>query len=88
MTPATIVAPDALRADLERIRATGWAQSVAERKEGAASVAAPVRNHEGHAIAAVSVCGQAERFLGEVETLRAALLDVTRELSRRTGWGA
>lgn len=86
MTPATIVDPTALREDLARIRETGWAQSVEERKEGAASVAAPVRNHEGHAVAVVSVCGPAGRFLTEVDDLRAALLDVTRELSRRTGW--
>lgn len=88
MTPSTIVDPATLRADLLHIRDVGWAMSVAERKEGAASVAAPVRNHEGHAIAVVSVCGPAERFLSEVDELRAALLDVTRELSRRTGWEA
>lgn len=86
MTPATIVDPAELREDLARIREAGWAQSVAERKEGAASVAAPVRNHEGHAIAVVSVCGPAERFLREVDGLREALLEATRDLSRRTGW--
>ena len=88
MTPDTIVDIASLRADLGRIREQGWALSVAERKEGAASVAAPVRNHEGHAIAVVSVCGPAERFLANVDECREALLESTHELSRRAGWGA
>lgn len=86
ITPDTVVDVAALRADLDEIRDRGWALSVAERKEGAASVAAPVRNHEGNAIAVVSVCGPRERFLGNVDACRDALLGVTRELSRRTGW--
>jgi len=88
MTADTQVDPAALRADLAEIRERGWAMSVAERKEGAASVAAPIRNHDGHAIAVISVSGPAERFLAEVEECRAALLTVTAELSRRTGWGS
>jgi IclR family acetate operon transcriptional repressor len=88
MTPDTIVDIAALRADLAQIREQGWALSVAERKEGAASVAAPVRNHDGHAIAVISVCGPAERFQANVEACRSALLEATAELSRRAGWGA
>ncbi len=86
ITPDTIVDVDAIRADLDQIRDRGWAISVAERKEGAASVAAPVRNHEGNAIAVISVCGPRERFVANVDACRDALLEVTRELSRRTGW--
>lgn len=82
----TPVDPDALRADLAEIRERGWAMSVAERKEGAASVAAPIRNHDGNAIAVISVCGPTERFLAEVEECRTALLEATAELSRRAGW--
>ncbi len=88
MTPDTIVDIRSLRADLAQIREQGWALSHGERKEGAASVAAPVRNHDGHAIAVVSVCGPAERFLANVDECRAALLEATHELSRRAGWGA
>lgn len=86
LTPQTVVGPDRLRADLAEIRARGWAQSEAERKEGAASVAAPVLDHTGHAVAVVSVCGPAERFSTEVEEMRESLLEVTDELSRLTGW--
>ncbi|MGH2830688.1 MAG: IclR family transcriptional regulator, partial [Vicinamibacterales bacterium] len=43
MTPRTIVAARALRAELAAIATRGYAASTGERMEGAASVAAPVR---------------------------------------------
>jgi DNA-binding IclR family transcriptional regulator len=45
------------------LRATGpgWVASVEERERGVASVSAPVRDADGHAIAAVSVSGPVER---------------------------
>lgn len=88
LTSATLVDPDVLRDDLARIRERGWAESVAERKEGAASVAAPVLDHDGHAIAVMSVCGPTERFSRNRDEVRSALLAVTDELSRRSGWSA
>lgn len=87
LTSGTIVDRDALRADLEDVRSQGWAMSVAERKEGAASVAAPVRDHEGRAVAVISVCGPSERFMEGVDACRDALLEATAALSHSTGWG-
>ncbi|MGH3548218.1 MAG: IclR family transcriptional regulator [Pseudonocardiaceae bacterium] len=49
------------RALLE-IRRRGWAQSVAEREPGVASVSAPVRDAAGSVVAAVSVSGPVERI--------------------------
>ena len=49
------------RALLE-VRRRGWAQSVAEREPGVASVSAPVRDSAGQVIAAVSVCGPVDRI--------------------------
>lgn len=86
MTARTIIDPQTLREDLALVRKQGWAQSTAERKNGAASVAAPVRNHEGHAVAVVSVCGPMERFSAEFDGCREALLHTTRVLSRRYGF--
>jgi hypothetical protein len=40
---------------LSTVRRRGWAQSVAEREAGVASVSAPVRSPAGKVIAAVSV---------------------------------
>jgi DNA-binding IclR family transcriptional regulator len=47
---------------LLEVRRRGWAQSVAERESGVASVSAPVRNGAGQVIAAVSVSGPVERI--------------------------
>ena len=44
------------------VRRRGWAQSVAEREPGVASVSAPVRNGEGKVVAAVSVSGPVDRI--------------------------
>jgi DNA-binding IclR family transcriptional regulator len=47
---------------LMEVRRRGWAQSVAERESGVASVSAPVRDAAGSVIAAVSVSGPVERI--------------------------
>lgn len=86
MTPSTIIDPKTLRRDLVTVKAQGWARSAAERKSGAASVAAPVRGHDGVAVAVVSVCGPMERFSAEFEGCRDALLHATRMLSRQFGY--
>jgi DNA-binding IclR family transcriptional regulator len=44
------------------VRRRGWAQSVAERESGVASVSAPVRDSSGQVVAAVSVSGPVERI--------------------------
>lgn len=47
---------------LAEVRKRGWAQSVAEREPGVASVSAPVRDGRGQVIAAVSVSGPIDRI--------------------------
>ncbi len=47
---------------LAEVRRRGWAQSVAEREAGVASVSAPVRNGSGEVVAAVSVSGPVDRI--------------------------
>jgi DNA-binding IclR family transcriptional regulator len=47
---------------LSGVRRRGWAQSVAEREPGVASVSAPVRGPGGRVVAAVSVSGPIERL--------------------------
>jgi DNA-binding IclR family transcriptional regulator len=44
------------------VRRRGWAQSVAERETGVASVSAPVRDTAGQVVAAVSVSGPVDRI--------------------------
>ncbi len=58
------VLPEAKFTDrmLAEVRRRGWAQSVAEREPGVASVSAPVRDTGGAVIAAVSVSGPIDRM--------------------------
>ena len=64
--PATVraVLPDAMFTErtLAEVRRRGWAQSVAEREPGVASVSAPVRDRHGAVIAAISVSGPIDRL--------------------------
>jgi DNA-binding IclR family transcriptional regulator len=57
-TPAEVFGADLLA----EVRRRGWAQSVAEREAGVASVSAPVRGPDGGVVAAVSVSGPVDRI--------------------------
>lgn len=48
--------------DLSAVRRRGWAQSIAEREVGVASISAPVRGTSGRVVAAVSISGPIERM--------------------------
>lgn len=47
---------------LTEVRRRGWAQSVAQREAGVASVSAPVRSATGDVLAAISISGPIERL--------------------------
>lgn len=68
---------------LADVRRRGWAQSLAEREAGVASVSAPVRDSAGAVIAAISVSGPTER-LGRKPGARLApaVLAAAAELAR------
>lgn len=86
MTDATLVDETKLRAVLRKTRERGFASSMGERQAGAASVAAPVLDHRGRPVAALSVCGPAERFADSMEDAAQALLEGTAELSAAMGY--
>ena len=47
---------------LAEVRRRGWAQSVAEREAGVASISAPIRDAGGTVVAAISVSGPVDRI--------------------------
>jgi IclR family pca regulon transcriptional regulator len=61
LTARTVVTPDALRRELRKVRAQGWALVDQELEEGLRSVAAPIRDRGGTVIAAVNVSAHASR---------------------------
>lgn len=86
LTESTITDSDRLMKDLARIRRLGYASSVNERQAGAASVAAPVFDHSGGPVAAISLCGPAERFQDEADEAAALIVAAGKQLSERMGY--
>ena len=65
LTPSTIVDPDEMRDELERIAHDRYAVDAEERVPGVACLAAVIRDQSGRAIAALSVSGPAMRVTPE-----------------------
>jgi IclR family transcriptional regulator, KDG regulon repressor len=85
-TPRTIIEPAALRAELADVREQGYAVNVEESELGLASVAAPIRDHTGTVVAALSAAGPTQRLTSErLPGLIADVVDTAREVSRRMG---
>lgn len=85
-TPHSIVEGDALRRELDRVRARGYALDNEESEIGLKCVAAPIRDHRDRCVAAVSISGPAAEFSDH--TLPAYVASVTRaarEISARLG---
>ena len=87
LTPRTIVNPAALRRELQRVAARGYATAVEELEPGFVAVGAPVRGADGTVIAAVSVGGPRTRFSPTVVAQIARDLPAAASgISERLGW--
>ncbi|MBU2669029.1 IclR family transcriptional regulator [Actinoplanes bogorensis] len=67
LTERTIVDPDRMRRELAGIRERGYALSYGERQPAAASIAAPIFNHDGRIAAVIGVAGPASRFVPDAD---------------------
>lgn len=72
LTAYTLTDPEALRAELTRVRAQGWALVDQELEEGLRSIAAPLRISAGDVVAAVNVSASSRR--GSPASVRAEIL--------------
>src|SRR5215469_8548567 len=82
LTACTITDVAVLRAQLERVRALGYAVSRGERDAWAAAVAAPFRDRDGRVAGSLSVCGPLSRFESvPVADLGAVVRDAARSLT-------
>jgi IclR family transcriptional regulator, pca regulon regulatory protein len=82
LTAHTVAEPGALRVELDRIRAQGWALVDQELEEGLRSIAAPIRDGSGAVVAAVNVSAHASRASREAvrKTLLPPLLAAARRI--------
>jgi DNA-binding IclR family transcriptional regulator len=87
-TGTTITTKRALRSELAEVRERGYAVAADELEVGLTAIAAPIRNTHGDVIASMSVSGPSFR-LDEtaVEKAIPLLLEASREVSYRLGWG-
>jgi DNA-binding IclR family transcriptional regulator len=85
-TQNTITHPDSLLAELESVRAQGYAIDNEEHEPGAGCVACPIFGHHG-VVAAISVSGPAERVLNDQnrEQLANLVISASREITTRFG---
>ncbi|MDQ3424811.1 MAG: IclR family transcriptional regulator [Actinomycetota bacterium] len=85
LTPQTVVDPKQIRKRLEDVRRTGYAWGREEFVAGINSVAAPVRDAHGHALAAIHAHGPSYRFpAGGVERrVTEAVVAAARAVSRQ-----
>jgi IclR family transcriptional regulator, pca regulon regulatory protein len=76
LSSRTVKTARALRAEVRRVRAQGWAVVDQELEEGLRSVAVPVRDRSGRVVAAANVSTHASRWSAEAvrEELLPALL--------------
>lgn len=87
VTPFTITDPDALRAELDRVRLRGWASTTSELEIGLNAVAAPIHGVDGTVIGAVSASGPGYRLTEEIfPAVARRLAAAARGISIRTGF--
>lgn len=86
-TPNTIVDPAQLRKDLAETRVRGFAIDRVENEDGISCVAAPVFDHDGEVVAAISVTGPEYRIPQErIEELGREVRKISLAVSRRVGY--
>lgn len=85
-TEFTISDPVALREEVVLTRRRGYAENRQESEMGVVSVAAPIRDSTGFAVAALSLAGPLERMDENHTTYANAVIALARTVSRQMGW--
>lgn len=88
MTPQTVTDPKALRDRLEKVRANGYAQTEGDVQIFTGSIAAPVWDRHGQAVATVSFIGRKSVFrdAARAERLLESLFTTAQSISIGLGW--
>jgi IclR family acetate operon transcriptional repressor len=86
-TAETIVVGEALEQALIQVRERGYARSDEEHQEGVSAVAAPIYDHTGQVVAALTISGPTYRMnLDEVETFIIPVRNAAEAISTHLGY--
>ena len=86
-TPKTITSAEAFAAELDKVRRQGFALDDQELVHGSVFAAAPIRDHRGQVVAAISAGGIARKVQGEeLDAIIAAVIQGSHEISRQMGY--
>ncbi|MEH6941022.1 IclR family transcriptional regulator [Bacillus sp. JJ722] len=87
-TKHTIIDKEELMQELTKVRELGFAYDLEENEYGITCIAAPIFDHLGNVIAAVSVSGSTIRMTTErLEQLQKRMIQVGQHISNRLGFG-
>lgn len=81
-TANTITSTQALREELERVRANGYALDQEELEMGLTCIGAPILDRDGFAVAAISLSGPTSRMMADGMQRIQAVRKVAEEISR------
>ncbi|MBT3279406.1 MAG: IclR family transcriptional regulator [Phycisphaerales bacterium] len=85
----TITSVEAMRKEIEVIRAQGYAVDHAEELAGVHCLSAPIFNQKGYPVAAITVTGPADRMpAGDLERIGQLVRQRADEVSAKLGYGA
>lgn len=86
LTDHTITDLTALRSEFARIRRNGYAENREEAEPGVVSVAAPIRDDSGEAVAALSLVGPSERMDSNRSEYPGVVTFLAKAISSQMGW--
>ena len=87
LTKNTIVSRKDLEKEIEKVQRLGYAVDDEENEKEIRCVAAPIRNHKGKVIAAVSISGPYYRFTPDREKeMIKAIVETAKKISSRLGY--
>ncbi len=86
-TPATVTDPEALAAEIARVRRQGWSTAADQLLLGVNALAAPIFDHRHRLQGAIAIVGSSQ-FIADspAETLVGEVVRAAQAASRRLGW--
>ena len=85
-TSRTLTSSESLMKDLATVRQTGVSHDNQEDVEGVECFAAPLFDKDGALVAAISISGPSVRMGPQAESMRVAVRETARRISRMLGW--